>query len=189
VNYRTESTIYLIRHAEKPSDGSDGLTRKGRLRAQCLRKLFGPSSQYKIDYIIAPGYKGEKYRRAYDTVLPLSRELGIKIDKHCERKDAGCVADTISNTISAKKFRGDVLTSWRHSNVDEITKLLGVEESIVPSWPGHRFDLIWTVHPNGTFTIHEQDCPRLGYLDEDGNVVDDPGVLVQGEGHGVQLLY
>jgi hypothetical protein len=101
-----DTTIYVIRHAEKPADGSSGLTRKGQLRAQCLSRvsfftslsknerthieidfsvvlqLFSASSEYNIDYIITPDFEGEKYKRAYDTVLPLANQLGIKIDKH-----------------------------------------------------------------------------------------------------------
>jgi len=175
-----DSIIYLIRHGEKPADGSDGLTRKGHLRAQCLKRLFGPKSHYRVDYIMAPDFDGEKHRRAYDTVLPLSKELGIKVDKHCGRKDTDCVADTISDKISAKRFKGDVLISWRHSNMDEVVKFLGVDEEIVPSWPPDRFDLIWTIYPNGTFTIHEQNCPHIDYLDEDGNTVEEPPMLIQG---------
>ena len=39
-------TVYLIRHGEKPADGGDGLSEKGKQRAQCLRQGFGASSQY-----------------------------------------------------------------------------------------------------------------------------------------------
>jgi len=46
-------TVYLIRHGEKPADGSNGLTAQGMQRAQCLRTVFGASSQYNIGYIIA----------------------------------------------------------------------------------------------------------------------------------------
>ena len=46
-------TVYLIRHGDKPADGGDGLTAQGLQRAQCLRTVFGASSQYNIGYIIA----------------------------------------------------------------------------------------------------------------------------------------
>jgi len=48
-----QNTIYLIRHGEKPSDGSNGLDAQGIQRAQCLRTVFGASSSYNIGYIIA----------------------------------------------------------------------------------------------------------------------------------------
>ncbi|KAF9342255.1 hypothetical protein BGX26_007956, partial [Mortierella sp. AD094] len=50
-------TVYLIRHGEKPSDGSNGLNSDGEKRAQCLRKVFGTSSNYNIGYILAQKYK------------------------------------------------------------------------------------------------------------------------------------
>jgi hypothetical protein len=46
-------TVYLIRHGEKPANGSTGLSAQGVERAQCLRNVFGNSSQYNIGYIIA----------------------------------------------------------------------------------------------------------------------------------------
>ena len=49
----TAQTVYLIRHGEKPSDGSNGLSAQGEERAQCLRTVFGASSGYNIDYIMA----------------------------------------------------------------------------------------------------------------------------------------
>lgn len=45
-------TVYLIRHGEKPDDGN-GLSAAGVQRAQCLRNVFGSSSEYDIGYIMA----------------------------------------------------------------------------------------------------------------------------------------
>jgi hypothetical protein len=47
------SAVYLIRHGEKPSDGSNGLNAQSVQGAQCLRNVFGASSGYNIGYIIA----------------------------------------------------------------------------------------------------------------------------------------
>lgn len=46
-------TVYLIRHGEKPADGSDGLSALGLERAQCLRDVFAANSTYDIGYILA----------------------------------------------------------------------------------------------------------------------------------------
>lgn len=48
-----KSTVYLIRHGEKPADGGNGLNAQGLQRAQCLRNVFGSSSSYSIGYIMA----------------------------------------------------------------------------------------------------------------------------------------
>lgn len=52
--------VYMIRHGEKPADGSNGLSPKGKKRAQCLRTVFGPESDYDIGYIMAQKYKKSK---------------------------------------------------------------------------------------------------------------------------------
>lgn len=49
-------TVYFIRHGEKPEKGN-GLNIEGQRRAQCLRSVFGASSEYKIGHIMAQAYK------------------------------------------------------------------------------------------------------------------------------------
>lgn len=55
-----QSTVYLIRHGEKPADGGNGLSAQGMNRAQCLRNVFGSSSGYDIGYIMAETPKSSK---------------------------------------------------------------------------------------------------------------------------------
>jgi len=56
-----ESTVYLIRHGEKPADGGNGLNAQGVQRSQCLRNVFGSSSGYDIGYILAQTPKKSEY--------------------------------------------------------------------------------------------------------------------------------
>jgi hypothetical protein len=46
------STVYFIRHGEKPDDGN-GLSPAGVQRSHCLRGVFGPESPYDIGHIMA----------------------------------------------------------------------------------------------------------------------------------------
>lgn len=46
-------TVFFIRHGEKPKHGGVGLSIDGLERAQCVRDIFGPHSDYNIDYILA----------------------------------------------------------------------------------------------------------------------------------------
>lgn len=55
-----QATVYLIRHGEKPADGSNGLSAQGEQRAQCVKNVFGSSSNYNIGYIIAEQPKNGK---------------------------------------------------------------------------------------------------------------------------------
>lgn len=56
-------TVYLIRHGEKPDDGGNGLSAQGLQRAQCLRTVFGKSSDYNIGYVMAQAYKSSQFNR------------------------------------------------------------------------------------------------------------------------------
>ncbi|KZP02337.1 hypothetical protein FIBSPDRAFT_808822, partial [Athelia psychrophila] len=83
-----DNTLYLIRHGEKPSDGSNGLSARGVERAQCLRTVFGNGSSYDIGYIMAETPQSDgAHTRPYDTVLPLATDLGITIDTSCSKTD------------------------------------------------------------------------------------------------------
>lgn len=114
-------TVYFIRHGEKPSDDSDpNLSAQGQERAQCLRTVFGASSQYNIGYIIAEKPKGECHSakhqgifyetahqltesnsddsrlRPLDTVTPLAQDLGLTVDTSCGKTKSDCVADLVN---------------------------------------------------------------------------------------------
>lgn len=101
--------------------------------------------------------------RSYQTILPLSLELGIKVDTSIDRDDAKGAAQ------AAKKFKGDgnVLICWeqyvlspsrvhrfkfyessgliKHSGaLTDIVRKLGVTDPDPAVYPS-RFDIIWAV--------------------------------------------
>ena len=65
-----ESTVYLIRHGEKPADGGNGLNAHGVQRSQCLRNVFGSSYGYDTGYILAQTPKKSECRHTSDISLP-----------------------------------------------------------------------------------------------------------------------
>ncbi|CAK7273369.1 hypothetical protein SEPCBS57363_005618 [Sporothrix epigloea] len=98
-------TVYMIRHGEKP-DAGNGLAAEGLERAKCLRTLFGASGSYNIGYVMAQQPKSNgKRRRPLDTVKPLAKELGLKVDTSCDRDDMACVV----KKITGYKGRGNIL--------------------------------------------------------------------------------
>lgn len=127
-----QSTLYLIRHGEKPSKGS-GLNAQGQQRAQCLRNVFGSSSGYDIQYIMAemPQPDGSQ-QRPYDTVQPLANDLGITIDTSCQRDDANCVANVVDNYNGG----GNILLCWEHQRLTDIVAALG--DSNPPTYPSGK---------------------------------------------------
>ncbi|KAK4499789.1 hypothetical protein PRZ48_007975 [Zasmidium cellare] len=153
----TKPTVYLIRHGEKPDSGN-GLNAQGMQRAQCLRNVFGASSGYDIEYILTQDYKSDGSRkRPYDTVYPLSQDLGLTIDHHCDRDDQGCVADAVDDYDGD----GNILICWEHDALHDIVKKLGDEDA--PDYPDDRFDIIWVDPPKykSITDSYSENCPGL----------------------------
>ena len=75
-NLDSETTIFLVRHAEKVKDGSDDpvLTPKGEIRAEELKYIL---KHVQIDAIYSTPYK-----RTQQTVLPTAKDKNIKIQNY-----------------------------------------------------------------------------------------------------------
>ena len=107
-----ENRVLLIRHGEKRRHGKEGLSKAGRKRAQCLRRVLGRQSRHSVGLIIAQAYNPVSGTRArpYFTVLPLARDLGLEVRTDCERDDGPCVRRLVEEF--AKKSDKDVLICW-----------------------------------------------------------------------------
>ncbi|KAL4756208.1 putative phosphoglycerate mutase family protein [Aspergillus foveolatus] len=151
-------TVYLIRHGEKPDDGSTGLSAQDEDRAQCLRQVFGVSSGYNIGYIMAMTPKNNgKRNRPYLTVFPLAEDLGLEVDISCDRDDLECVKDVVDN------FDGDgnVLICWEHDALMDIVEELGDDDAPERGCSSAWYDLIWTdPFPYDEITAEtSEECP------------------------------
>ncbi|RSM03750.1 hypothetical protein CDV31_010369 [Fusarium ambrosium] len=150
-------TVYFIRHGEKPEEGN-GLNAEGQQRAQCLRSVFGASSQYNIGHIMAQTYKSSGARkRPYDTVLPLAQDLGLTVDTSCDRDDSECVKDFVKNYEGT----GNILICWEHKRLNNLAQELGADD--VDNYPSDRFDIIWTDPPKykEITEVTSENCPGL----------------------------
>nr|POE51662.1 hypothetical protein CFP56_25869 [Quercus suber] len=153
-----DPTVYLIRHGEKPADGGNGLNAQGMQRAQCLRNVFGTSSQYNIGHIMAETPKSSgKRARPYDTVEPLAQDLGLSVDTSCDRDDQDCVADVVESYNGA----GNILICWEHDALHDIVKALGAKNA--PDYPDDSFNIIWTDPPSykSITSMTSENCPGL----------------------------
>ncbi|KAL3482104.1 hypothetical protein BJX99DRAFT_217369 [Aspergillus californicus] len=153
-----DPTVYLIRHGEKPDDDGTGLSTQGEERAQCLREVFGASSEYNIGYIMAMTPKDDgKRNRPYQTVLPLSEDLGLEVDISCDRDDPDCVKDAVDDYDGD----GNILICWEHDALTDIVEELGDDDA--PEYPSDRYDLIWTdPSPYDEITAETSEmCPGL----------------------------
>lgn len=69
---------------------------------------------------------GGEHGRAFKTVRPLATDLGLKVDTHCSRNKAECVADSIRDYSGP----GNILIAWRHKNIPDIQVFLGSEDPL-----------------------------------------------------------
>jgi hypothetical protein len=173
------STIYLIRHAEKPDKGHQGvdetgapddesLIPRGWQRAGALAVFFGEQGGLPMpDRIyasaaakqkIAPGEKvGSHSKRPIETVSPLAaRHKREIIDKFAKGQEAD-LAKELGN------FAGSALVCWQHEAIPDIANEVGAASPAAPkSWPDDRFNVVWRFSRNGggpwTF---DQICPQL----------------------------
>lgn len=97
-------------------------------------------------------------KRPYDTVYPLSQDLGLTIDHSCDRDDPDCVKETVKNL---KDLEGNILLCWEHKELHDIVQDLGDDNA--PDYPSDRYDIIWTDPPKYTniTSMTSEDCPGL----------------------------
>ncbi|MFE0461486.1 hypothetical protein ACFW1A_19780 [Kitasatospora sp. NPDC058965] len=160
-------TVMIIRHGEKPADGTPGrdddgrpdnssLTARGWQRADALPRLFTPQP--------APGLRTPTTvyaatdtgphagaHRMRQTVTPLAKQLGLTLDlDYAETREAALAASVTTRP-------GPVLICWEHSRIPAITKALAPTAGAPTTWPD-RFDLVWILtRTNGTWSFHQTD--------------------------------
>jgi hypothetical protein len=133
------TTILMIRHAEKPKAGNDPkLAVPGQERAQAYVAYFQnyaiDSKPVRIDHIFA-AKDSTKSHRPKLTVKPLAKALGIRPNHHYEDKDTTRAAAAIAKLDDAQ-----VLVCWHHGKILELAKKLGApKNTLPPKWPGDVF--------------------------------------------------
>ncbi|MGB2907615.1 MAG: phosphoglycerate mutase family protein [Candidatus Aminicenantaceae bacterium] len=112
-----ETTLILVRHAEKAADGTlnPPLTDLGAARAAELAYLLG---HVKLDAVYST-----PFQRTEDTVLPTARGKGLEVQPYRADQE-----DFLDNVL--KKYRGGTVLICGHSNTVPIlaNELLGREE-------------------------------------------------------------
>jgi hypothetical protein len=74
-----------------------------------------------------------KQQRPYDTVLPLSQDLGLTVDTSCQRDDSQCVDDVVAGYTGS----GNILICWEHGQLTNIVEALG--DSNAPTYPDAEY--------------------------------------------------
>ena len=152
------STIYLVRHAEKPDSEAQGvdaagaadpesLIPRGWQRAGAYAVYFGPGlpapdriyAAAAVEEKVAPHTKvGSKSRRPVETITPLAQKLGqTPVTTYTKGEEADLVAAIVG-------LDGHTLVCWQHEAIPDIARaIMGSAAGIPDPWPGDRFDVVW----------------------------------------------
>ncbi|WWC92898.1 uncharacterized protein L201_007860 [Kwoniella dendrophila CBS 6074] len=153
----------------------NGLSDKGRERAQFLRKLFGNESEYDFGLIFAAPWSADEKEteRTYATVAPLASDLGLMVDISCANSDASCIKAIVDDY--AKGSDKDILISWKHRELHVIATALGANNAIT-HYPDERNDIIWIMMDGAIVEKRTQHCPKL----DDGRIDEgDPDLAIE----------
>ena len=132
--------VLVLRHAEKTGDPEDqSLAAAGKSRAKKLAE-FIPDTFGKPDFIFASAITRHS-ARPYETMVPLSKTIGVPIDATVADNDYGVIA----KLLRKKRRYADalVVVCWHHGQIPPMMHYFGAElESYPNPWDRDIFDLI-----------------------------------------------
>jgi hypothetical protein len=143
-NGLADTTVMIIRHAEKPDDGA-GLTPAGEARAQAYVGYFehftlrGQPMTPNALYASADSRSSMRPRL---TITPLSRALGLPIDDRFADKQTKDIADALRSEAHGNR----VLICWHHGEIPRLIHDLGGDPTALlhaDKWPADVFG--WVV--------------------------------------------
>jgi hypothetical protein len=165
-NNPSPSSIYLIRHGEKPLSKDDRhLSAAGWARAAMLAReannLF-PG----LRFVFATNAEEGKSCREIETARPLSRSLGLA-PPDCAFAEAQekKLADFILGHPETYGG-GIVLIVWHHTKMPKLVDRLGYEDHVDPP-KDEEFGAIWRLTYAGSNTPHFQRYPQPLVTDAD----------------------
>jgi len=161
------ATIYLIRHAEKLTDGQLDLSPTGFQRAAILPHLFTPPSGLRtspalpVPQVLFATHQSKHSNRPVETITPLSAALHLPINSEIMNEDYASLAHELLSGRYAGKI---VLVAWHHGHLPQLATALGAQPPYSP-WPDTQFDRIW----------------RIDYKDGKATLTDLPQELMPGD--------
>jgi len=133
--------IYIVRHAEKPDEGSD-LSPAGHARAtayvnffQNLKDLSGKTISWKFLFASADSPNSD---RPVSTIQPLSDAIKISIDSKYKDKDYPRLVNKIQTNRNRSFENSNILICWHHGEILNLADSLGASCNTLPAnsnWP------------------------------------------------------
>jgi hypothetical protein len=139
-NPLNDTTILIIRHAEKPQSGT-GLSSEGQARAEAYVKYFQTfrvgSEPIHLDYLVAAD-DSEHSQRSRLTLEPLAHAIGLKPDLRFQAKRPQDLVRELQSQAHGK----NILICWHHREIPDLLRELGADpERLLPfgEWPPQQF--------------------------------------------------
>lgn len=142
-NQLAKNTILIVRHAEKPAEGS-GLTTMGEARARAYATYFHPFQDAGFHLTVSSLFAGAdsaKSMRPRLTLEPLSHASGLPIQATISSKDP----EALVHVLQEKAHGNNPLIAWRHGEIPALLQAFGVvPSSVLPNgkWPDDVFDWV-----------------------------------------------
>ena len=136
----SDTTILIIRHAEKPDFGQH-LSPEGKARAQAYVRYFQElrldRKPARVDYLVAAD-DSEHSQRCRLTLEPLAEALGLKPDLRFQARQSLDLARELESRPHGKV----ILICWHHGEIPALVKALGADpKRLLPhgDWPDQQF--------------------------------------------------
>jgi hypothetical protein len=151
-NYLANNTVLIVRHAEKPAEGT-GLTTTGEARAQLYAKYFRPFQEEGLSISADCLYAGADSKssvRPRLTLEPLSKATGLPLHLNVGTKDP----EALVHELKTEAHGQHPLIAWRHGEIPALLTAFGIApEKVIPNgkWPDDVFDwvIVITTGPDG----------------------------------------
>lgn len=157
-----DTTVLIIRHAEKPASGRE-LNAQGRLRAQAYAQYFKGfrigSRASEPDYLMAAA-DSEGSERPRLTLEPLSLALGKKLDLRFKAKED----EKLAAELCSKPHGKCILICWHHGKIPALARDLGADpRKLLPdgAWPEREFSWILELRYDAEGRLIPQSTERL----------------------------
>ena len=135
-------TVLVIRHAEKPLNGT-GLAPDGQARAAAYASYFGHFEiggvKVHIDALVATADSNDSVRPRL-TLTPLSQALGLPIQQPFADKDVNDLATWLSSQSGRV-----TLVAWHHGKLPKLLADLGADPGqLLPNgaWPDDAYNWV-----------------------------------------------
>lgn len=147
-SFATPKAILVIRHAEKPIVGDEGihLSERGLQRANALPEFFLGHPEMNDNGIAVAVFAAsprvpEGSIRAFETVSPTAARLGLGVIREFHTGEESAIAnELLKNPIYDGKT---VIVCWVRDELPLLGKALGVNAKL--KWPSSVFDRVWKI--------------------------------------------